>query len=367
MESIFDRKLLDVNVVDPTKYGELGLFTIDIPGIGGRIKDTPEDFEVEEIPAYFPSGEGDHLFLWIEKRNLTSDDLISRISGALSLPLGEIGYAGKKDRNAVTRQFISIPRKAESRLGILEDPDFKIHSCKPHFNKLVVGHTRGNRFQIKIRGISEGSEERIRQIAERIQSRGFANFYGPQRFGSRGDTADIGFKILKGETAGLAKHWRSRGGKKFAMSAAQSFLYNRYLLRRLIEAGSEMLWLGDVVFKASGGIFKVNDLAAERKRFMNNELTPAGPIFGKKYYASSDEAADFEEKILAEAGIEQSVFSSFGKLMMGTRRANICRPESFSCSIEADTLNLSFTLPSGSYATVLLAEFMKPLNPAPGP
>ena len=363
MDLVFDKELLNRDTIDPSQYGNIGLFSHDIPGIGGEIKVTPEDFEVEEIPAYYPSGEGAHLFLWIEKRLLSSDELITLVSRALNLPARGIGYAGKKDRNAVTQQFISVPREVEAQLENLEGSGIKVLSCRPHQNKLVVGHSKGNRFRIKIRNITESSEERITQIAERISRWGLPNFFGPQRFGKKGDTAEIGFKILKGETSSLAKHWRNKSGKKFAVSAAQSYLYNRYLLRRFVEAGHRSLWLGDVVFKASGGIFKVEDLEEERPRFLENEIIPAGPIFGKKTFASSDEATDFEEKILAEAGIERTLFSSFGKLMMGTRRANICRPESFSYSIEANTLNLAFTLPAGSYATVLLAEFMKPLQP----
>ncbi len=357
-----EKELLNLESLDPTKYGELGFMTSDIPGVGGTIKDYPEDFEVEEIPAYLPSGEGEHLFLWIEKRNLSSDEMVTRISRALNIPSSEIGVAGKKDRVAVTKQFVSIPKKAEANLTALDDPCIMVHSCTPHTNKLVVGHNRGNKFQIKIRNIRESTEESITQIAHTIQAHGFANFYGPQRFGSKGDTADIGFKILRGETADLPKQWLNKGKKKFALSAAQSYLYNRYLLRRLVELGQDSLLLGDVVFKSTGGIFKVDDLEAERARFMNKEINPAGPIFGKKTYASSDEAADFEEKILSEAGIDRSVFQQFGKMMMGTRRANICRPDAFSWTLEGDTLELAFTLPSGSYATVLLAEFMKPLS-----
>ncbi len=102
MKTYFNKALLNLDELSPTQYGELGLFSIDIPGVGGQIKVSPENFEVKEIPSYHPCGEGEHLFLWIEKRLLSADELLQHLAGCFKIPTQEIGMAGKKDRNAVT-------------------------------------------------------------------------------------------------------------------------------------------------------------------------------------------------------------------------------------------------------------------------
>ncbi|MCP4756782.1 MAG: tRNA pseudouridine(13) synthase TruD [Proteobacteria bacterium] len=362
MEYSIDKRLLDMQLVKPGQYGELGLSSYGIPGIGGRIKADPEDFEVEEIPAYYPCGEGEHLFLWIEKRQLSSDELVDHLSRCLEISSGEVGLAGKKDKNAVTRQFVSVPRRVQDDLDRLAHPKLKVLSSRVHKNKLSVGHSKGNRFKIKIRDLVDPDPERIARLVERIVEFGFPNFFGRQRFGGKGDTAEIGFRILKGAEKGLSWRWSKKSGKKFALSAAQSHLFNRYLLKRLVEKGGMCLLAGDVVFKTTGGIFRVEDLEVETPRYLAKEIVPAGPIYGKKTYASAGEALALENGILEEAGIERAAFSRFGKLMLGTRRASVCRPEAFSHSLEENCLNLEFVLPAGSYATVLLAEFMKPLE-----
>jgi len=117
---------------------------------------------------------------------------------------------------------------------------------------------------------------------------------------------------------------------------------------------------GDVVFKETGGIFRVEDLAVEQKRFEAKEIVPAGPIFGHKTYPAADEALAFENQILEESDIDPKLFKEFGKLMMGTRRAIYMRPGGLSYKLTDNDLFLDFTLPSGSYATVFLATIMKP-------
>lgn len=352
-----DQKQLNIVTLNPSQYGELGLFCQDLPGLGGRIKTVAEDFDVEEIPSYEPCGEGEHLFLWIEKRGLSSDQMIQHIARGLDISARDIGIAGKKDRQAVTRQFVSVPRKTTDRVSALNSDNFTVLSSCAHTNKYSVGHSKGNRFKIFIRDLAVTDPVVIEQIVQRIEEQGFPNFYGIQRFGAQGDTAEIGFKILNGDEASLPKQWRMKARKKFALSAAQSFLFNRYLLWRLIEKGSSLM-SGDVVFKKTGGIFRVEDLETEQRRYLEGELIPAGPIFGKKTYPAAAEALAFENEILARMSINQAVFSEFGKLMLGTRRAIFCRPEGLSHRQSGKDLYLEFSLPAGSYATVLLAEFM---------
>src|SRR5688572_29983699 len=124
------------------------LLTPELPGVGGRIKAQPEDFEVEEVPAYLPSGEGDHLFLWVQKRGLGAEYFLRQVARRLGVASEDVGSAGLKDRHAVTRQWLSVPSSAESRLKELDGDGITLLSSSRHGNKLRPGHLRGNRFRI---------------------------------------------------------------------------------------------------------------------------------------------------------------------------------------------------------------------------
>src|SRR6476661_282890 len=119
------------------------LLTGDVPGLGGKIKSIPEDFEVEEIPAYEPSGQGDFLYLWLEKRDMGAEFFTRQIARRLNTPIGEVGTAGLKDRHAVTRQMVSIPASAEANLAHLEGDGIKVLRVSRHTNKLRPGHLHG--------------------------------------------------------------------------------------------------------------------------------------------------------------------------------------------------------------------------------
>ena len=131
------------------------LLTADLPGIGGTLKARPEDFDVEEIPAYAPSGEGEHLFLWIEKTGVSADELTRHLSRTLDISPGEMGTAGLKDKYAVTRQFVSVPRRIESLLPSLDTDGIRLLHATPHRNKLRTGHLNGNRFRVLVRDVVE--------------------------------------------------------------------------------------------------------------------------------------------------------------------------------------------------------------------
>ncbi len=112
------------------------LVTAALAGVGGRIKAEPEDFEVEEIPAYAPSGQGDFLYLWIEKRDMGAEYFLRQVARRLDIPPGEVGSAGLKDRRAVTRQMISVPAAAEDRLAHLDGDGIRVLRTSRHSNKL---------------------------------------------------------------------------------------------------------------------------------------------------------------------------------------------------------------------------------------
>ena len=349
------------------------LLTADLPGIGGKIKAIPEDFEVEEIPAYEPSGTGDFLYLWIEKRDMGAEYFTRQIARRLDIPVGEVGTAGLKDRRAVTRQMVSVPADIEARLAQLDGDGIKVLRVGRHSNKLRAGHLHGNRFRILIRfspllpgeggnapspptPLPEG--EGGNSVIERIREHGLPNYYGPQRFGHDGETLQMGLALLYGEKT--VKPIRSPFMKKFALSAAQSALFNHSLAQRFHDGLLRRVLPGDVMCKIPfGGMFVAEDVEAEQKRFDAREIVTAGPIFGRKTFAAAGEAAQREQAALAAFELTDSSFNGFGKLLQGTRRHNLIYLADLAADVEPDGLRVSFTLPAGSYATVLLREFLK--------
>lgn len=333
------------------------LQTADLPGIGGQIKQQPEDFEVEEIPAYEPCGSGDFLYLWIEKRAMGAEYFVRQVAKRLDLPPAEIGTAGLKDRHAITRQMVSVPATVEDRLGQLEGDGIRLLRIGRHGNKLKPGHLHGNRFRILVRGTDPTAAERLGPLLERLRHDGLANFYGQQRFGRDSETVLLGLALLRGERSAGA---RNRFLHRLALSAAQASLFNHYLGQRLRDGLLRTVLVGDVMAKwPFGGMFVVEDVAVEQARFTARETVPAGPIFGRKTFAAAAAAAAREAAVLAEAGLTVSAFRGFGKLLQGTRRHNLVYFDDLTAGVEPEGIQLTFTLPAGSYATVLLREVTK--------
>jgi tRNA pseudouridine13 synthase len=332
------------------------LLTADLPGTGGQIKVQPEDFEVEEIPAYQPCGQGDFLYLWVEKRDMGAEYFLRQVARRLGLAPGEVGSAGLKDRHAVTRQMISVPGRVEDRLGDLEGDGIRLLSVSRHGNKLRAGHLHGNRFRILVRDTGPDALARAGAILDVLRREGLPNFYGPQRFGRGGETVTLGLGLLRG----TGPHVRNPFLRRLALSAVQSVLFNHYLARRLRDGLLRRVLPGDVMARwPFGGMFVVEDLPREQLRLEARETVPAGPIFGRKMFRAAGEAARREEETLRVAGLPADAFRAFGKLLPGTRRHNLVYVEDLAAAAEPGGLQLTFTLPAGSYATVLLHEITK--------
>lgn len=332
----------------------LPYLTAEFPGVGGRIKSSPADFIVEEIPAYEPSGQGEHLYLWLEKIDMGAEFFQRQISKRLNIPNGDIGIAGLKDRHAVTRQWVSVPHKAEPNLPQLEGDGIRVLNVTRHNNKLRTGHLRGNRFEIIIREANPAND--IEPILQRIREQGMPNFYGPQRFGRELETLKLGWDLLTGQPVKM----RNPFLKKLALSATQSYLFNQVLAQRMLDGFYRQVLDGDVMAKwPAGGMFTSQDRVTEQTRFDAREIIHAGPMFGKKMFTTTHIAAEREQQALTDAGLTIDSFGNFGQLLQGTRRHNLVYVDDLTASWEADSLNLKFTLPSGCYATVLLGEVMK--------
>jgi len=336
-------------------------FTASLAGIGGTIKQQCEDFTVEEIPAYEPSGQGEHLFLWIEKRDLSGEQLLQRLARDFKISYREIGMAGLKDRSAVTRQYVSVPAKCEERLAALNLEQYHILHAKRHTNKLKTGHLRGNRFSILVRDVFSESFEYSLQIAKQITKYGFPNYFGRQRFGFEGDNATLGLRLLRGETT--PKELPARRRKfllRMALSSVQSHLFNIFLAKKIRGGTVSKVLAGDVMqVLASGGKFVVEEVPREAARLMAGEIGITGPIFGPKMHLPTGQTAEMEAKVLSEAGLSREHFKQFPKLTAGTRRLLMIKPEDLSFQQEPTGMRFQFTLPPGCYATSLMHEFQK--------
>ncbi len=340
---------------------KLPYLTQDIPGIQGDLKTHPEDFIVEEIPAYHPEGAGDHLFLWIEKKEISTDNLAKHLSQTLGISKRDIGKAGLKDKQSVSRQYLSIPAQFQNDLEKSNADFFEILETGLHKNKLKTGHLKGNRFQILVRNSNENAFEIACQIRDIILQKGFPNYYGTQRFGHKNQTVHNGLELLLNPTStSSAKLKRNRSLLRLSLSAVQSALFNQALSRRMQDDLLFTVLNGDVMkVSESGGVFITEDVEAEQQRFNQREIVTSGPIFGPKMKQATHDASERDEFILEFSGLTPELFSQYKKLTSGTRRAYLVWPEEIQVQEEKEGIRFCFELPSGVYATSLMREFMK--------
>jgi tRNA pseudouridine13 synthase len=259
------------------------LLTADLPGTGGLHKASPDDFVVDELPAYAPSGEGGHTFLRIEKRGLTTTDAVARLARALGVSPRDAGVAGQKDRQALTRQWISLPGIDPARALGATVEGVRVLAAQRHGHKLRTGHLCGNRFTITVRRVVPDALARAQAILERLGARGLPNYFGAQRFGARGDNAARG-KALLGEPGRRLPP----AERRLFVSAYQAELFNRYLDARIDEGLVATALDGDILKKTdTGGLFiaDAGALADAQARLAAGAVVVTGPMFGHKMMA----------------------------------------------------------------------------------
>jgi tRNA pseudouridine13 synthase len=333
-----------------------------LPGTGGLFKATPEDFFVEEQPAYLPSGEGTHTFLFIEKRGLNTEEALQRLCRALGVARDAAGAAGMKDRQAVTRQWVSLPGVDPEAAKAVSIEGVTVLQAARHGNKLRTGHLRGNRFRVTVRGLScpmDDAISRAHAIIEALMATGLPNRFGAQRFGARGDNAARGRELI---IAGEGARRMPKGERRLLISAFQSELFNQCLEARIADGLLRTAIAGDMLKKRdTGGMFVCEDLADGQARLDAGTLDITGPMFGSRMIGPPPGSAanDRETAILTASGVTPAHFAKLGSLAEGTRRPYTVPIEAPEITAEADALTLSFALPSGSYATVLIDEVMK--------
>ncbi len=338
---------------------DLPYLTTTQPGIGGRIRTTPEDFRVEERPLYLPCGEGEHLYLRVTKRGLSTPELVLRLSSLLGVKARAIGIAGLKDARAVTTQMVSIHGVTPEQVARIR-PDVHLLSVEVlgrHRNRLRTGHHAGNTFRLVIRGVHPHAETTVPLVLEELTRRGVPNYFGPQRQGKAGLNHRLGAALL---TDGARRAKMSRAKRLWYLHAYQSYLFNRVLARRLDRLDRVMV--GDWAMKLdNGACFPVEDAAAEQPRADRFEISPTGPLFGSRAPWASGEPGAIERAVVEEEGTTPEALVEAAKAcgFRGERRPLRVKLVDLDWSLKDGDLFLSFALPPGAYATNVLRELMK--------
>ncbi|MEJ7735382.1 MAG: tRNA pseudouridine(13) synthase TruD, partial [Polyangiaceae bacterium] len=267
------------------------------------IRSEPADFVVVELPAYAPSGRGEHLYVTFRKTGRTTPDAVRDIARALDLDARSAGWAGMKDRHAVTTQTVSfllpLGRDPAEALG-LSLPGIEILEATRHDNRLKPGHLEGNRFQIRLRGLEAGAAEAVRARLEGLARTGVPNAFGPQRFGRDGDNPARALDWLAGRAPGP----RDKNARRLLMSALQSWMFNRVVEARVADGTWATVLEGDVAKKHdSGGLFTVSaaDLDDAVARATAGALSATGPMFGVKMRWPEGAPLALEERVLEQA------------------------------------------------------------------
>ena len=329
-----------------------------LAGTGGRLFTSTDDFVVSEIPRSQPSGEGDFTYAYVEKRGLNTHDLIAALRER-GVPYNEVGIAGLKDRQAVTRQWISVPVQFSEHLDALDDHDgVRVLETSRHEERLRRGHLRGNRFEARVRQPEPGWEARANTIVEVLKTAGLPNYFGPQRFGRYNSNAIDGVRMLRGE--------KVPGGRRlndFFISALQAHLFNWNLKRRIETGTYDRVLLGDRARRHdTGGMFLVGDAEVESVRAQRLEISAVLPLYGRKVAGGLEDAAKHENVVFDRFGLRRSDFRPYSR---GAWRFSRVLPEGISVRPCDDGYVAEFTLASGAYATTLLRELTKSTSGPP--
>ena len=318
-----------------------------------RIRATPEDFRVAEVDAFEATGSGEHLLLTIEKRGMNTAFAAAQIARWAGVADMAIGYAGLKDRHAVTRQRFSVhlPRRNAPDTATLESPELRVLGNTWHAKKLPRGALAGNQFELVLRDV-QGERSAVDQRLHDIAIRGVPNYFGEQRFGRAGDNVAAALAMFGGRRM-------RREQRTMLLSAARSELFNRVLAAR-VDAGCWDRGLDGEVWMLDGSrsVFGPEPASPELEARMDAfDIHPTAPLWGRGLLRSTGEALALETATVAEgdgpslcAGLEAAGLKQ-------ERRASRLRPQALHWDwLDADALQLRFSLPPGCYATTVTAE-----------
>jgi tRNA pseudouridine13 synthase len=313
------------------------------------------------LPAYAPSGRGEHLYVTFRKTGRTTMDAVRAIARALEVDPRGAGWAGLKDRHAITTQTASfpLPMKRDGDVALaLSLPGIEVLEARRHDNRLKPGHLAGNRFTIALRNLAASDAASVRARLEEAARRGVPNAFGPQRFGRDGDNPERALAWLGGRIDGP----RDRREQRLLFSALQSLLYNRLLERRIADGSWATVLAGDVAKKHdTGGLFTVEASEAEvqdaQARAAAGAISATGPMFGSKMRWPEGTPLALEREVLEAAIGDPSLLARARHLGEGTRRALRLMVSNLTITpLPGDAgLEVAFVLPKGGYATTVLS------------
>ncbi|OEC37327.1 tRNA pseudouridine13 synthase [Pseudomonas cuatrocienegasensis] len=338
--------MTELELLGPRAHGE--------PCGHAVLKAIAEDFQVDEVLDIDLSGAGEHLWLWVEKRELNTEDAARRLARAAGVPLRAISYAGLKDRQALTRQWFSLhlPGKADPELGAAESEQLRILSRTRHSRKLQRGAHAANGFTLRLTGL-QADRERLDARLQSIAAQGIPNYFGLQRFGFEGGNLAHARHCVERGTLPEQRNARSR-----VLSAARSYLFNQVLAARVADGSWQRAQPGDLLaFTDSRSFFAAGEAECSDPRLAALDLHPTGPLWGEGPSPTGEATFVLEQRIgetetelatwLAEAGLahERRIL----RLPIGGLTWHYPEP---------DILQLEFVLPAGCFATALVRELV---------
>jgi len=328
-------------------------YSLGSPQAEGIIRSCPEDFIVEEIPRVSPEGEGVHLWLWVEKRSANTDWVAKELARAADCSPRDVGYAGLKDRHAITRQWFSVPDSGTTQESLEKTgiEGVNILESRHHTRKLKRGTLNGNRFHLKIRDVKGDADQTVGRL-EQIRTSGVPNYFGPQRFGNHGQNVEKGFDLLQ-KRARLPHNKRS-----IYLSAIRSFLFNQVLAERVNRGDWNTMIDGDVVMlDGTQSIFPCEMVTEDiEDRCKRLDIHPTGPMPGENGTQPTGQVLEMEQVILGNWPQLTGLLRA--QRVQASRRALRLFPAGLEWTFDDGNLALAFELPPGSYATTVLREIL---------
>ncbi|MBI1946617.1 MAG: tRNA pseudouridine(13) synthase TruD [Deltaproteobacteria bacterium] len=318
-----------------------------------------DDFVVDELPAYLPCGEGEHLYLKIEKRERSTSAVVRDLCARFRLREHDVGYAGRKDERAVSRQWLSVPARALQdqagafRIADVEAMGVRVLEHARHKNKLRLGHLRGNAFTVRLAG--DVDEVALAARLALVED-GIPNLFGAQRFGPRDES-------LRQAERFVARRQRARSRKEtYWVSVVQSAIFNAWLADRVDDGTWRTPQDGDVLWKLPNcAPFDCTDAATDGVRAAAREVVVAGPLVGAGMRSAQREALTRESRSLVRLGVDAEALRAHPAFEVGARRAAVLWPSDVACTRTEDGVALAFSLTKGAFASVVLHAVFGPL------
>ena len=338
--------MTELQLLGPRAYGE---------SLGSAVlKATAEDFQVDEVLDIPLSGEGEHLWLWVEKRGLNTEDAARRLARAAGVPLRTVSYAGLKDRQALTRQWFSIqlPGKADPDLSAAENETLKILKLARHKRKLQRGAHAANGFTLRLTQLN-ADKHALQSRLETIARQGIPNYFGAQRFGYQGGNLGEARDYAARQALPEQRNVRSR-----LLSTARSYLFNQVLAARVADGSWQQAQVGDLLaFTDSRSFFPAGEAECLDPRLAILDLHPTGPQWGEGQSPASGITADLENQVAERETVLRDWLIRAG--MEHERRILRLPIGGLTWHYPSlDILQLEFVLPAGCFATVLVRELV---------